>query len=548
MQAVGRSPTTTAMDAPLPVYGVFQTKILECWNNFKEYKAELRYKGMKCIGKGIRLPNVDLTPEQRSLYWTECMLHAQLRHSHIVQFLGYYIRSEGRYLVQVTELPSSTLGECIDRNGVLPNEISHSILHHVALGLRYLHERLKPIIHRDLTANHVYLMDDMTAKIGDFASAKVLTPETSNRMLPVPGMPDYMPPEAFPPSPDSYVQYNTKLDVFSYGVLMVHILGGKWPRPHSLKEEEQKLSEVDCRQVDLEVIGSDHPLMELTLQCLRNDPADRPTAREIFETVSNTFSSSKLLEAVYKLKQQERNRNAQHMCSKRYEEILIQAIEKIPTSEIVTFLSAKLDVSASDVSLPFQDKHLINASSNYLNYHLVMDMVEQLGDESLKDGMKKYCSELKKFRMRTTVSDFVTTPYEEYAEKMEPLRDNYTELTVKLGEDSKVVRMEDIEKLRQTVAHNFSLPSHAVLFYMVEEGSIVVKYWIKTASLDQCGEGLLRLKNQENVLEIRVDGNLLKMCVQKGDLNLVAEIEVSCITIIANSYLLLTTQCACACL
>ena len=127
-----------------------------------------------------RNPLAKCRPEQRSLYWTECMLHAQLRHSHIVQFLGYYIRSEGRYLVQVTELPSSTLGECIDRNGVLPNEISHSILHHVALGLRYLHERLKPIIHRDLTANHVYLMDDMTAKIGDFASAKVLTPETSN--------------------------------------------------------------------------------------------------------------------------------------------------------------------------------------------------------------------------------------------------------------------------------------------------------------------------------------------------------------------------------
>ena len=166
-----------------------------------------------------------------------------------------------------------------------------------------------------------------------------------------------------------------------------------------------------------------------------------------------------------------------------------------------------------------------------------MDMVEQLGDESLKDEMKKYCSELKKFRMGTTVSDFVTTPYEEYAEKMEPLRDNYTELTVKLGENSKVVMMEDIEKLRQTVAHNFSLPSHAVLFYMVEEGSIVVKYWIKTASLDQCGEGLFKLRNQENVLEIRVDGDLLKMCVQKGDLSLVAEIEVSCIILLTTSVL-----------
>ena len=494
------------------MYGVLETKILECWNNFKEYKAELSYKGMKCIGKGIRLPNVDLdlTPEQESLYWKECMLHAQLRHPHIVQFLGYYIRPEGRWLVQVTEFFSSSLGECIDHNGVLPDEINHSILHHVALGLRYLHERLKPIIHRDLTAKHIYLMDDMTAKIGDFASAKVLTPETSNNMLPLPGMPDYMPPEAFRPSPNSDVQYDTKLDVFSFGVLAVHILSGKWP--HSLKEGP--MSEIDRCQVDLEAIGHEHPLMGLILRCLSNSPADRPAAKKILETLSNTssfFPSSKLLEAVYKLKRQERNRRVQHVCSKRYEMIFAQAIESIPTSKIVTFLSTKLGDSASDVSLPFQDKQLMNASSNYLNYHLVMDMVENLGDEPLKDEMKKYLSELEKFRMQTTVSDFVSIPYEEYAEKMEPLRDNYTELTVKLGEDSKVVKMEHIEKLRQTVASTFSLPSHAVLFYMVEEGSIVVKYWIKTASLDQHGEGLVKLTNQENVLEIRVDGDLLKM-------------------------------------
>ena len=88
-------------------------------------------------------------------HWMECVLHCQLRHPNIVQFIGYY--NQGNVPCLVMKLLLSDLSQCIDRFGVLPTEISYSILQDIALGLRYLHEHCQPIIHRNLTAKAVLL-------------------------------------------------------------------------------------------------------------------------------------------------------------------------------------------------------------------------------------------------------------------------------------------------------------------------------------------------------------------------------------------------------
>ena len=55
------------------------------------------------------------------------------------------------------EFLPTTLTQCLDRYGVMPKEINCSILQNVVVGLRYLHDRHDPIIHRDLSANNVLL-------------------------------------------------------------------------------------------------------------------------------------------------------------------------------------------------------------------------------------------------------------------------------------------------------------------------------------------------------------------------------------------------------
>ena len=323
----------------------------------------------------------------------------------------------------------------------------------------------------------------MTAKIGDFHCAIVMKSSELNRpMTPVPGMPAFMPPEAFP---DQGTSYGIKLDIFSYGVLMVHIFCGEWP--HNLKEST--VSEVDRRQEYLDSIGHEHPLMGLILQCLSNDPAGRPTAAEIHEIESNAsshFYSSKQ-EELYRLQQHKRNQIAQRVYSGRFDMILSKAIDDIPASEISGYVRSVLPIPESDQSMsvhvvPFQGKQafqVIHDCTSYLNYHLVEDMVDMFADDKLKAEMKEYRTDLEKFRKQTTIRELVVPSTGKHNEKFESLGENYTELSVKLDKDSKVTTLEDIERLRHVIARELSIPAHAILLYAIEEGSLVVKFFVR---------------------------------------------------------------------
>ena len=184
-----------------------------------------------------------------------------------------------------------TLAQCLDEYGVLPNEIGYSVINDVALALSYLHQHSPPVIHRDLSANNVLLTPGMTAKISDLGVAKILDLNLSQMrtMTQTPGTQCYMPPEA----QVEKSRYSTKLDVFSYGVLMVHLFSGQWPFPTEAvivdPQDDSRMipqSEADRRREKLDTIARDHPLMNLMLGCLHNSPARRPEAVEIFTQVS----------------------------------------------------------------------------------------------------------------------------------------------------------------------------------------------------------------------------------------------------------------------
>jgi len=250
----------------------------------------------------------------------ECSLLAQLHHPHVVQFLGICYESMGATApLLVMEYLPMTLLNCIEHYApnIIPDEIAYPILHDIALGLCYLHQRSPPVIHRDLSANNVLLTHDMSAKISDLGVAKILNltaaKRTANPLTTGPGTPDYMPPEAKMNSP----QYSVKVDVFSFGVLVLHIFSGKWPLPGDQvttdPNDPDKLipkSEVQRREDYFRDMGESHQLMDLTKHCLHNSPVKRPddltiikVIEESKEMVPPTLNKIQLIEGMRELKE-----------------------------------------------------------------------------------------------------------------------------------------------------------------------------------------------------------------------------------------------------
>ena len=259
--------------------------------------VEVHYKGLQCAGKKVHCVLYEQGAGNLISHVEEaCRLLSQLRHPHIVQFMGIYFESETNMPVLVTEFLPTNLAQCLDNYGVLPEELSYSILRDVALGLRYLHDRSQPVVHCDLSANNVLLSRDMRAKISDVGMTKLihLNSTRTAETIQSPGTYLYTPPEALFPSPCR----DTKLDIFSYGVMMVHVFTGHWPLPgEPAKANPQNpnhplipVSEADRREEYLGDVGRDHPLMELILRCLHNSPALRPEAAEILRHVSEIAS------------------------------------------------------------------------------------------------------------------------------------------------------------------------------------------------------------------------------------------------------------------
>ena len=98
---------------------------------------ELEYMGLKCAGKKIHevLLRQGDTSYTVGRFEEECRLLSQVRHPNIIQFLGVYFQQGVRAPILVIKILPINLTSCIEQYGILPKQISYSILYDVALGL-----------------------------------------------------------------------------------------------------------------------------------------------------------------------------------------------------------------------------------------------------------------------------------------------------------------------------------------------------------------------------------------------------------------------------
>lgn len=266
----------------------------------------VRVNGLRCASKRLHPALLDSLPFEINhvarRFIDECQYLSKLHHPNIVQFLGVSFIGDTKIPSIVMELLPTNLSTFLDEYTNVPTYAKHSILYDVAVGLLYLHTRTPPIIHRDLATNNVLLTHGLKAKIADLGVARTLPPRTaSNAEGPLqtlaPGNLSYMPPEARQEVPS----YDTKLDVFSFGHLIIHVVLQKWPMildeyyyPYNDDQELRVYrTELQRRQRCLdEIIDYSEQLHTLARMCLVDEPAIRPSTVKVVEEMSTIASQT----------------------------------------------------------------------------------------------------------------------------------------------------------------------------------------------------------------------------------------------------------------
>ena len=232
----------------------------------------------------------------------ECDFLSTLRHPNIIQYLGIHQDPDTGTPILLMELMDESLTHFLEKSSELtPYHIQVNLCHDVSLALSFLHAN--DIIHRDLSSNNVLLISNIRAKVTDFGMARLTrNVNTHLTVTTCPGTDVYMPPEAV----DDIAMHTEKIDCFSFGVIVIQTLIQKFPQPGNRKEMVQinhprfpggtvlaNVPEVDRRQNHIREIDPNHPLLPISLDCLKDNSDERPSAQELCYRVAALKRSSR---------------------------------------------------------------------------------------------------------------------------------------------------------------------------------------------------------------------------------------------------------------
>ena len=294
------------------------------YHNIQLYKSEslgsgsyggvckAKCDGLLCAAKIMHPTLFDLrdpgTASYLRKFQEECHLLSLARHPNVVQYLATYYDPDTRLPVLLMELCDESLTAFLERSpGPLSYHVQLNICLDIALALVYLHSN--GLIHRDLTGNNVLMIAGTRAKITDFGMSKLATGNPRMTALTLcPGNLLYMSPEAL----DEAKSYTAKLDIFSFGVMVIQILTRQFPNPsdrfrivHASQNEEDDeevrvlVPETERRQAHLQLIPDTHSLKPLAFQCLKKRESLRPSALQLSERLSELKQAPQYTESMH---------------------------------------------------------------------------------------------------------------------------------------------------------------------------------------------------------------------------------------------------------
>ncbi|KAI4345517.1 hypothetical protein L6164_012632 [Bauhinia variegata] len=161
--------------------------------------------------------------EMAADFLSELGIIVHVDHPNIAKLIGYGVEGGMFLILQLS--PNGSLSSILyGPREKLNWAIRYKIALGTAEGLWYLHEGCqRRIIHKDIKAANILLMEDFGPQISDFGLAKWLPDQwTHHTVSKVEGTFGYLPPEFF-----MHGIVDEKTDVFAYGVLLLELISGR---------------------------------------------------------------------------------------------------------------------------------------------------------------------------------------------------------------------------------------------------------------------------------------------------------------------------------
>ncbi|OEL15522.1 G-type lectin S-receptor-like serine/threonine-protein kinase [Dichanthelium oligosanthes] len=253
------------------------------------------FKGVLGDKTNIAVKRLDGARQGEKQFRAEVSSIGLVQHINLVKLIGFCCEGDKRILVYEHMSNGSLEANLFQSNATVLNwSIRYQIAVGVARGLSYLHQSCHEcIIHCDIKPENILLDASFIPKIADFGMAAIVGRNFSRVLTTFRGTAGYLAPEWL-----SGVAVTPKVDVYSFGMVLLEIISGKrnspdvcTSTPHHVAffpvRAISQLHEGDVRSLVDPRLQGDFDLEEVervfkvAFWCIQDDESDRPTMVEV---------------------------------------------------------------------------------------------------------------------------------------------------------------------------------------------------------------------------------------------------------------------------
>ncbi|GLT31696.1 hypothetical protein SLA2020_064150 [Shorea laevis] len=262
-------------------------------NNFSNKLGEggfgCVFQGTLPCGAQIAVKCLDGFGPVKKSFIAEVETIGNIHHFNLVRLVGF-CAEKSRMLLVYEYMCNGSLDQwifCRDKALALGWQCRRKIIREIANGIAYLHGGCwQKIIHLDIKPQNILLDENFNAKVSDFGLSKLVGREQSQIVTTMRGTPGYMAPEWL----NSVI--TEKVDVYSFGIVVLEILCGRKNVDRSLPEEDAHLVSLFKRRVEdgelLDLVDKYNEgmqsnaaevveMMKVAAWCLQGEYAKRPS-------------------------------------------------------------------------------------------------------------------------------------------------------------------------------------------------------------------------------------------------------------------------------